>query len=200
MPRLAGEMDTLRLDRFAEEYVRDFNATRAYLRTYSRDGESSWTSKEYESAAVQGSKLLKRPEVRALIQAAARRRLDRLEITSDRVLQEWARIGFFDPRDLLDAAGRPLPLDALPTHVATALSVEVGPDGCIKRLEPHDKDKALELLAKYLKLLVDAPPAPQWSLDPATLSKMSTEDLETALKHAERVQDLLAGKKPEPTP
>ena len=47
---------------------------------------------------------------------------------------------------------------------------------------------------------IDAPPAPQWSLDPATLSKMSTEDLETALKHAERVQDLLAGKKPEPTP
>lgn len=62
-----------------------------------------------------------------------------------------------------------------------------------------DKLRALELLAKIHQLFRDAPPAPQWTLDPATLATMSTEDLERALKHAEAVQNLLAGKKPEDT-
>ena len=66
--------------------------------------------------------------------------------------------------------------------------------------KPADKLRALEILAKIHQLYKDAPPPPQWNLDPATLATMSTEDLETALKHAERVQDLLTGKKPDPSP
>jgi hypothetical protein len=41
------------------------------------------------------------------------------------------------------------------------------------------------------------PPPPQWNLDPATFARMSTEDLERALKHAEMVQRILGG---EPAP
>ena len=60
-----------------------------------------------------------------------------------------------------------------------------------------DKLRALELLAKLHGMLKDQPPPAQWNLDPATLAKMSTEDLQTALTHAQTVQDLLAGKKPD---
>ena len=73
-------------------------------------------------------------------------------------------------------------------------------------LDPADMPKyadvirAAELLAKHLGVLKDAPPPAQWNLDPATLGKMSTEDLETALKHAETVQNLLAGKNPDNDP
>ena len=62
------------------------------------------------------------------------------------------------------------------------------------RVKYPDKLRALELLAKIHGLLKDAPPPAQWNLDPATLAKMSTEDLERALKHAELVQNILAGK------
>ena len=37
------------------------------------------------------------------------------------------------------------------------------------------------------------PPPPQWNIDPVTLGKMSTEDLEKAIGHAEAVQRILAG-------
>lgn len=40
----------------------------------------------------------------------------------------------------------------------------------------------------------DEPPLPQFSIDPATIGRMSTEDLEKALKHATIVQDFLSGK------
>src|SRR3990167_5796178 len=185
----------LRLDQFAHEYVRDFNAVRAYLRTHSGNDKAEYESPEYKNAGRQACALMKRPEVRALIYAAARTRREKMEITDERILQEEARIAFFDPRDLFDAEGRPIPLHLLPTHVATALSIEIS-NGRVTT-KPHEKQKAVEVLAKYRKLLGDAPPPPQWTLDPATLAKMSTEDLETALKHADRVQELLAGKKPD---
>ncbi len=35
-------------------------------------------------------------------------------------------------------------------------------------------------------------PPPQWTIDPATLAKMSTEDLEKGLKYADMVQQILA--------
>jgi len=37
------------------------------------------------------------------------------------------------------------------------------------------------------------PPPPQWSLDPSTLAKLSTEELERALQHADAIQRLLGG-------
>ena len=178
---------------FAREYLRDFNRTRAYLRATSQKSNLPCTAAVYKRASVQAVKLMKQPEVRAAIAAAARARLDTLDINGERVLQEWARIAFFDPRDLLDADGKPIPLEALPTHVATALHVKLGPNGKIKELTPHDKDKATELLGKYLQLLKDAPPPPQFQIDLAALAKMRTEDLEQALKHAEAVQALLGG-------
>ncbi|MBI2187325.1 MAG: hypothetical protein HYU37_09450 [Acidobacteria bacterium] len=35
------------------------------------------------------------------------------------------------------------------------------------------------------------PPPPQWTLEPATLAKLSNEDLERAMRHAEEVQKIL---------
>lgn len=37
------------------------------------------------------------------------------------------------------------------------------------------------------------PPLPQWNLDPTTLAKLSTEELERALQHADAIQKLLGG-------
>lgn len=62
------------------------------------------------------------------------------------------------------------------------------------RLKHVDKLRALEMLAKHLGLLKDAPPPPQFSIDVAALADKSTEDLEKALKHAEIVQNFLSGK------
>ena len=61
-----------------------------------------------------------------------------------------------------------------------------------------EKLRALEILAKIQQLFKDATPPAQWNLDLATLGKLSDEELETALKHAEAVQAILTGTKAAP--
>ena len=177
----------IRRKRFATEFVKDFNASAAYRR-------AGYKTRHFNSAATAACKLLHDPEVLASIRAEEGKHLHTISVSAGRVIEETARIAHFDPRDLLDASGQPLPLAALPTHVATALGVELDADGKIKKLTPYDKMEAIALLAKHLNLLKDQPPPPQWTLDPATLATMTTEDLERALQHADAIQKLLAGK------
>ena len=55
-----------------------------------------------------------------------------------------------------------------------------------------------EVLERTRGKVKDPPPAPQWLIDPARLGKVSTEDLEHALEHAEKVLAFLAGAPDEP--
>ena len=181
------EAARLRREQFAHEWLVDFNGAAAALR-------AGYTCRSPNAAEVTAYRLMKEPDVRAIIQAEQKKRLKKIDITADRVLQEWARIAFHDPGDCFDSDGRLINPALLSEHVRAALaSIEVAKDGTVK-VKAHDKNRALEMLAKYLGILKDQPPPAQWNLDPATLAKMTTEDLETALRHAEMVQNLLAGK------
>ena len=87
----------------------------------------------------------------------------------------------------------------LAKHEITAervLQVAAGIAYAVPADEPKHADvgRMVEFLGKYLGLQKEQPPPAQWSLDPATLGKMSTTELETALKHAEAVQAILSGK------
>jgi len=102
--------------RFVAEYLIDLNATQAAIRA----GYSART------AASQGARLLKHGGVARAVQAAQQARALRTEITQDRVLQELARIAFFDIRRLYRADGSmkdPCELDA--DTAAALASIEV---------------------------------------------------------------------------
>lgn len=102
--------------RFVAEYLIDLNATQAAIRT----GYSAKT------AASQGARLLKQGGVARAVQAAQQARAVRTEITQDRVLQELARIAFFDIRRLYREDGSmkdPCELDA--DTAAALASIEV---------------------------------------------------------------------------
>lgn len=86
------------------------------------------------------------------------------KIETERVLQEYARIAFADLRCLVDDKGHPIPLQDLDDDTAAALAgveLEVIGDaeGPLKttrhRYRIADKLKALEILAKRLKLFED---------------------------------------------
>ncbi len=86
---------TKRQELFVAEYLTDLNATRAAIAAgYSEKG-----------ADVTGSKLLVNPKVAQEIARKHGARLTRLEITADRVLQELAKLAFYDPGDLLESDG-----------------------------------------------------------------------------------------------
>lgn len=76
---------------FVREYLVDLNATQAAIRA----GYSAKT------AASIGEENLRKPEIKAAIEAAMAERAKRTEVTADRVVQELAKIGFSDIRRLV---------------------------------------------------------------------------------------------------
>ena len=77
---------------FANEYLIDLNATRAYRVAYP-------SVKKDETAAAAATRMLRNVKVAAYIQERMRERQKRTEITQDRVLQELAAIAFAKATD-----------------------------------------------------------------------------------------------------
>ena len=73
--------------KFADEYLIDLNATRAYKAAYK-------SVKNDNSAAVNASKLLRNTKVAAYIEEKIAERSERTEIKQDDVVKELAKIGF----------------------------------------------------------------------------------------------------------
>lgn len=145
---------------FADEYLIDLNATRAYKVAYPK-------VKKDESARVNGSKLLTNTNVVVYIDKRMKEREKRTEITQDRVLQELAKLGFFDVRKLFDSEGKPVGvaelddetaaciagLDAMEAYEGTGENKEFV--GYIRKYKLADKIKALELLGRHLGMFRD---------------------------------------------
>lgn len=78
-------------DAFCDEYIIDFNATRAAQRA----GYSP------KSAHVQGHDLLKNPKVKARIDALKRARAARAQMSADEVLEELAKLARANMQDYM---------------------------------------------------------------------------------------------------
>ena len=72
---------------FADEYLIDLNATRAYRKAYP-------SVKKDETAAQAGSRMLRNVKVAEYIAERMQARQERTEITQDKVLEELAAIAF----------------------------------------------------------------------------------------------------------
>lgn len=146
--------------RFIAEYLAapDQNADAAMLRA----GYKGKHARQYAYHALQ------RAEVMAEIQRKLAPTLKRLEITKERVLEEIARVAFLDPRKFYREDGSLKLVPELDDDTAAALAgMEVEeayehfgkgqakPCGQLKKIKHADKLKALELSARYLKLLTD---------------------------------------------
>ncbi len=119
-----------------------------------------YSAKTAESCA---SRLLRVAKVARAIADAQAARLEKVDVTAERVLQELARIGFSDIRALFDESGQLKPVHQLTEEAAHALAgIEVvtkhlgdGEVEYVHKVKAWDKPKALEMLAKHLGLLKD---------------------------------------------
>ena len=75
-----------------------------------------------KSAGVTSAKLLKDTRVLAEITKRREELCASLEVTTERILKERARLAFFDPRKLFDANGKPIPIHELDDDTAAALA------------------------------------------------------------------------------
>ncbi|MCG4261358.1 terminase small subunit [Acetobacter senegalensis] len=148
---MAGLNDKQR--RFVEEYLVDLNATQAAIRA----GYSEKTASE------QGARLLVNVKVADAISEAQSRRSKRTQITQDRVLQEFAKIGFSDIRSLFTEGGNLRSLSDLDADAAAALSsVEVvtknlgdGEVEYVHKIKLWDKVGSLTQIGRHLGMFVD---------------------------------------------
>lgn len=77
----------------------------------------------YASAAAHASRLLKNGKIERYLDELNKRQQNRLGAAAGRILQEEAKIAFFDPIDILDPATRDLrPIDKIPEHLRRAIS------------------------------------------------------------------------------
>lgn len=110
--RLARGGLTARQSRFVAEYLLDLNATQAAVR-------AGYSSRTAEST---GPRLLGKVNVSEAVRAAMEKREKRTGITQDRVLQELARIAFFDIRTLYREDGSLKKPSELDDDAAAALA------------------------------------------------------------------------------
>lgn len=147
---------------FVAEYLVDQNATRAYIAAgYSATG-----------AAQSASALLRNPKIASHLAKVQGKRLEKLDITAERVLAELAKMGFANMLDYLeiDATGNATINLAKLTRDQGAAIQEVTIEEFMERTGPGkedvervkrtkfklgDKRGSLDLLGKHLKLFTD---------------------------------------------
>lgn len=141
---------------FADEWLIDRNGVRAYKVAYK-------SCKSDEAAAVGAHKKLRKANINTYIQTRLDVIAKKCEITTERVLKEYAKIAFLDPQQLFDDDGNLLPIQEIPKEVAAAIggldvSQRQRQGGeeelweTIKKIKLIDKKGALDSLARYLGL------------------------------------------------
>lgn len=141
------------------EFVSDAgeNQTRAYMRVY--------PGCTYDSARTLAAKQFADIRISQRIDELRQERNKRLEITADRVLQELAKLAFYDPRGFFDDDGRLKPINEIePDQAAVIGGIETihkvtGEEGdgltVLTKIKLPEKKGALELIGRNLSLWKD---------------------------------------------
>ena len=143
---------------FVNEYLKDLNATRAYKTAYKN-------IKSEETAATNGSKLLRNTKVAEEIQKRMDERAKRTEITQDKVLKEIARLAFTDITSIVSVKKFKTNIGEYSKVVIKDFS-ELTEDqrACISGVKENklgievsfcSKERALELLGRHLGMFND---------------------------------------------
>jgi len=139
MPKLTKKQQA-----FVAEYLVDMNGTQAAIRA----GYSPKT------AQPQSARLLSNVMVQAALEKAFQKKVGRIEVTVDNVVEELRRIGFADVRSVAGVTGGSVVAvnsdDWTPEEAAAVAELADTKEGV--RIKLHPKLPALESLAKHLGL------------------------------------------------
>ena len=126
---------------FCLEYLKDFNATRAYKEVY-------WVKQK--TAEVQWCKMLSNPKVSEYLKSKAEEKLKKADVTAERVIQS-----------LVEVANRCMPkVPVMMKWGVQAIEIIKDENGNeqlaqVWKFDSAGANSALEKLGKYLKLFTD---------------------------------------------
>lgn len=139
--------------RFCEEYLIDLNATKSAIR-------SGYSEKTAHSIGFEN---LTKPEIQNYISLLQKQKSEELNITQNQILTELSKVAFGDVRNLFDENGKLLNINEVENLVSGGIKsvtlltekydLTASGDGVyttIKKVETHDKLKAIDLLNKML--------------------------------------------------
>lgn len=140
--------------KFADEYLIDLNATRAYKAAYK-------SVKNDNSAMAGASRMLRNVKVATYIEEKMAERAERTEIKQDDVVKELAKIGFAQITDYVEVQNINgfekviiKPTDEIEKEKIGAIAgIKEGRNGI--EIKMNDKVKALELLGKHLGMFTE---------------------------------------------
>lgn len=140
--------------KFADEYLIDLNATRAYKAAYK-------SVKNDNSAMAGASRMLRNVKVATYIEEKMAERAERTEIKQDDVVKELAKIGFAQITDYVEVQNINgfekviiKPTDEIEKEKIGAIArIKEGQNGI--EIKMNDKVKALELLGKHLGMFTE---------------------------------------------
>jgi len=136
-------------EQFVHEWMTNgYNVVEAYKAAHPKVSNST--------ASSQGNKKLKDPTIAAYVSGVLKSHLEKYNVTEESIVEELANIAFLDVANLMDKDGSLITdVRLLPERVRRCVSaVEENIEGKIK-IKLCSKEKALEMLAKYKKLLTD---------------------------------------------
>lgn len=159
---------TAKMKQFAKEYIVDLNATQAAIRA----GYSKKTAKSI------GQENLTKPDLQRYIQKLMDERSQRTQITADRVLEEYAKIGFSNIADYLKVEQTDVVIDFVGEGedkqpiMQAITNVRIFETDTVERskldavaeikqtkegisLKLHDKKGALDSIARHLGMFKD---------------------------------------------
>lgn len=113
-----------------------------------------------KTAGMAGCRLMAREDVRQAIADADKKVLQDLDVTNEKIIAEYAKMAFLDPRSFFDAEGNLIAISMLPASIAAAvagMSVESVPGGSSRmaKIKFSDKLKALDSLARISGMFKD---------------------------------------------
>ena len=137
-------------DLFVKEYLKDLNATQAYIR-------AGYKFKNENVAAASAAKILRNPKIQEKIQKAMAEREKRTEITQDRVLREIANLAFTDRTGIVNLKKNRVIIqdfeELTPEQRACVAGVKETKYGI--EVSFYNKEKALEMLGRHLGMFND---------------------------------------------
>jgi phage terminase small subunit len=110
-----------------------------------------------------GRILYNRPYIKDALRWKQTEYLRSIGITNHNLLKEYAQIAFFDPADLVDGDGKPLPMHKIPARARCALAsfnvkhtnFNGAVSNTLARYKAVNKLPALDSLARVMDMLVD---------------------------------------------
>lgn len=147
MSKLDKKLLNIRQENFCKEYIKDFNATKAYFR-------AGYSPKNPQSASVNSSRLLQNTNVRKYINKLLEERKKDTEILQARIQAELEKIAFGNFSDIATWNNNELIIknEKNLTDNDRALISEMTyadtPAGTTKKIKLNDKLKALQELLK----------------------------------------------------